>query len=144
MTKPQEGKMTQKGELARQRILETLAVVRLQQVVKRVDLERLQRVLVEGGDEDDVRLRVDAFRELEPGEPGHADVEERDVGRLVVDSAQRFEPVGRERQHLELRPQGREPQPQMLGEIRLVVGDDGAYATTVGDGRPRIHRECGW
>ena len=41
---------------------EALAVERLQQVVERVDVERPQRVAVEGGDEDDERHPVGADR----------------------------------------------------------------------------------
>ena len=65
-------------------------------------------------------------RDLEAREPRHADVEERDVGLVVVDRAQRLEAVGGERQHLELRPERGEARAQVLGEVRLVVGDERA------------------
>ena len=45
---------------ALQRLVEALAVERLEQVVERPDLERLERVLVVGGDEDDERHPVGA------------------------------------------------------------------------------------
>ena len=43
------------GARMRERLLETIAAERLEQVVERVHFERAQRVLVVGGDEDDRR-----------------------------------------------------------------------------------------
>ena len=84
--------------------LEPRLVDRLQQVVDRVDLERLDRVLIVGGDEDDVRrrLRVDhAPRHLETGQPRHLDVEEHDVGLQSLDRAQRLDAVAGLPDHLD-------------------------------------------
>src|SRR2546426_11938839 len=61
-------------------------VERLQDVVHRVDLERLYGVIVKGGGEDDVRhfhLAVHQFLEhTEAVETGHLHIEEYQVGRV--------------------------------------------------------------
>jgi hypothetical protein len=76
----------------------------LQQVIHHLAVESLHRVLVEGGDEHDVGARIDALRQLQPGEPGHADVEEGDVRLVLVDGAQGVDAIAGEGQHLQLRP----------------------------------------
>ncbi len=65
-----------------ERFVEALAVERLEQVVEGVDVERAQRVVIEGGDEDDERhpRRADGFDDVEAGGAGHLDVEEHQVG----------------------------------------------------------------
>ena len=71
-------------------------VDRLQQVVDRVDLERLDRVLIERGDEDDVRRRAlveHPPRHLEAGQPRHLHVEKHHVGLQPVDRRQRLDAV---------------------------------------------------
>src|SRR5262245_40320344 len=66
---------------------------RLQQVVDRVHLEGLERVLVEGGDEDDRLLPPDQLEHLEPRELRHLDVEEHEVGLQLRDRLHRLEAV---------------------------------------------------
>ena len=69
---------------------------RLQQVVHGVDVERLDRVLVVGGDENDRHGRLAIHQlagQLEPGQTGHLDVEEHEVGRVAADRVDRFEAV---------------------------------------------------
>ena len=58
---------------------------RLQQVVDGLSLERLDRVLVERGDEYHVRCGPATRARRRARESRHADVEERDVGRLGLD-----------------------------------------------------------
>ena len=71
------------------RLLEPRRLDRLQQVVDRVHLERLDGVLVERRDEDDVarRARSATMRRAtsNPVRPGHLDVEEDDVGPQPLD-----------------------------------------------------------
>ena len=66
------------------RLVEAPLLDGLQQVVDRVHLERLDGVLVVGGDEDHPRRRrrvlEQQVRHFEAGEPRHLDVEKRDVG----------------------------------------------------------------
>ena len=71
--------------------------------------------------------RLHARGELQPREARHADVEESHVGRFLVEGAQRFQAVGGQRQDLQLRPRRREPPAQVLGQVRLVVRDQGAH-----------------
>jgi hypothetical protein len=55
---------------------------RLDQIVRRVDLERLDRMLGMRGDEHHRRLTLqlpERLGELHPREPRHVDVEEHDV-----------------------------------------------------------------
>ena len=86
------------------RIGEPRRIDRLQQVVDRVDLERLDGVLIVRGDEDDLRRRVVAEhppRDLEAGEPRHLDVQEHDVGLQLVDRGQRLDTVAGLADHLD-------------------------------------------
>ena len=83
-----------------QRLLEPRRVHRLEQVIDGVDLERLDGVLVEGGDEHQRRrLLLLAFEQapghLEPAQPGHLDVEEDQVRLVTVDGGQRLDAVAR-------------------------------------------------
>ena len=100
----------------------------LQDVVDGIAVEGFDRVLVVGRHEHHMRARIDAPGELEAGEPRHADVEERHLGLLLVDPAQRLDAVGGERQHFELGPELGQARAQVLGEVRFVVGDEGARA----------------
>ena len=78
------------------RDLEPRRIHRLQQVVDRVHLERLDGVLIVRRDEDDVRRRVRLEhppRDLEAGQPRHLDVEEHDVRLQAVDGRQRLDAV---------------------------------------------------
>ena len=72
---------------ALQRLAEPFAVERLQQVVERADLERPQRVLIVGGDEDDERhaLGPDRLDDFEPVHLRHLDVEEHQIRRVIHD-----------------------------------------------------------
>src|SRR5262245_29789103 len=75
---------------------EAIRLDRLQQIVDRVDLERLDRMLIECRDEDDVRrqLMLDHLsRHLEPGQPRHLYIKKYDVGRQSFYRSERLQPV---------------------------------------------------
>ena len=83
----------------RQRLLKSRLVERLEQKVECVDLEGLECMVIMRGDEHDRRrlrtvarwcLRIAAFErfdDVEAVDLGHLDVEEHQVGILVIDSA---------------------------------------------------------
>src|SRR5919204_491092 len=78
------------------RDLQPLGVDRLQEVVDRVHLERLDRVLIVRGDEDDVRGRArieEPPRDLESGQSGHLHVEKDDVGLQPIDRRESLDAV---------------------------------------------------
>ena len=72
---------------ARHGRLEARIVEGLEQVVDRAHLERLERVVVVGGDEHDQRqrLRVERARQCHAGHRVHLDVEEQQLRRLAPD-----------------------------------------------------------
>ena len=74
-----------------------LLVERLQQVVDRVHLERLDRILVKGGGENDLGksdFLVEQFLDdAEAVEAGHLHVEKDQVGIVLADQVDAFEPV---------------------------------------------------
>ena len=106
----------------------------LEKVVDRRALERLQRVLVVGGDEDEQRkgavvvgpVLCQRLRRLEAAHAGHADVEEDDVRPVRQGLLDGGFAVAGDGGNLERRPQGGELGAQTLGEQRLVFGNDGA------------------
>ena len=69
----------------------------LEDVIHGVDVEGLHGVLVEGGGEDDVRdleLALDElFEDAEAVEAGHLDVEEEEIGGVLLDEIDGFEAV---------------------------------------------------
>jgi hypothetical protein len=73
-----------------------------------------------------------AARHFESGQARHADVQEQDVGVVLVDQAQRLGPIARNADDVELRPDSGEPLAQVSGEVRLIVCDQ----------RPRRARGC--
>ena len=87
-------------------LLESRFIERLQQEIQCVDLECLEGMIVMRGDEDDRRClaavrcrgrRVAALERLDDIEAVHVrhlDVEEDEIGILVVDGAERFGSVG--------------------------------------------------
>ena len=109
------------------RLLEPGRLDRLQQIVHRVHLERLDGMPVEGGDEDDVRRSAvldEPVRHLEAVEAGHLDVEEQDVRRQALDDADRLEAVAGLRDHLDV-AHLLEHVTQLFPRELLVVDDDG-------------------
>jgi trehalose 6-phosphate phosphatase len=103
-----------------------IRVDRLQEVVERLDRERVDRVLGVRGHEDDCRrvaLFVDVRRRLEPGDAGHLHVEEHDV---VVEIAGQLERLGSARRladNLHLRMRG-EQVAELRPRRRLVVDEE--------------------
>ena len=81
----------------RDRALEPVELDRFDQVVGRVDLERLDRVFAVRGDEDDRGRRAGPrdLGELHAREPGHVDVEEDDVVGDGLDELQGLDRVAR-------------------------------------------------
>ena len=93
-----------------ERLLEPVGIHRLQQVVHRVHRERIDRVLVEGGHEHELRqdVRLDQpARDLEAGQAGHLDVEEQQVRLQLARRPQRADAVGRLADDLACRRSGR-------------------------------------
>ena len=79
-----------------------------------------------------VELR-DLPRRVDAGEAGHADVEEDEVGPVLVDQRHRLGAVLRLGDDLQLGPGLGESRAQLLAHQAFVVGDDG------GDGRGVAH-----
>ena len=111
-----------------ERLVKTLPVERLQQVVERVHVEGAQGVVIEGGHEDDQRhaRRADGFDDLESARAGHLYVEKDQVRFQASDGVDRvgaggalghqFQPVF-----------GREERAQPLAGQRLVIGDEDTH-----------------
>ena len=121
----------------RARVLERLpkavAAERLQQVVERVHLERAERVLVVGGDEDDRRhlLGTDGLDDAEAVDTGHLHVEEHQVGHLVLNRRDGLRAVAALAHHFDVVLLLQQRQ-HALARDRLVVDDQGsdpAHAT---------------
>ncbi len=104
---------------------EPLRVDRLHQIIDRLDLERGDRELVEGGDEDDGRRRLlagERARDVDAVEAGHGDVEQQQVGRQGFGHADRAFAVARRSDQVDV-GELREEQLQPFGRKRFVVGD---------------------
>ena len=102
-------------------------VDRLHQIVDRVGLERAQRVVAIGGDEDEQR-RLDLHQPLDHRkavEARHLDVEEDEVGLVGLDRADRLAPVRAGVDDLDVLVR-LEAQLQPLDGQRLVIDQDGA------------------
>ncbi len=103
-------------------------VDRLEEVVHRIDLERLDRMLVVGGDEDHAgRLgeREHAARNLEAGQAGHLDVEEHEVRIDTIEGGERLESIAGLCHDFNLAELSELVTQLLPGEL-LVVDDDGA------------------
>lgn len=98
---------------------------RLEQIVHRALVEGGDGVLVVGRDEDDVGAAVDLAGHVDAGGPGHLDVEEEDVGPVLVQQAQRLQAVGSLADDAELGPEPAELLDQFAAQCGLVLGDDG-------------------
>src|SRR6267142_2092619 len=106
---------------------EALALGGLQHVVDHALLEGVDRVLVVGGDEDDLGRAPfqlgDVARRLHSGLGRHADVEEDHIGAVLFDHLDGFDAVLRFGHDLELGPQLGEARAQLAAHQGLVVGD---------------------
>ena len=79
-----QGGLRGRGAGTVERLAETGAADRLEQVVDGVQLESVDGVLVVGGAEDDVRTRLGkAGGDVDAGAAGHLDVEEEQVGLVL-------------------------------------------------------------
>jgi hypothetical protein len=110
---------------------EPVRVERLEEVVDRLPVEGVERVLVVGGDEHPQR-RVAAVgrglgRDLQAAASRHPDVEERDVRALAPDRLERRVAVGARGDHLERGPGVGERGRERIAQQRLVVGEDRAH-----------------
>ena len=90
------------------RLREPFVADRLQQVIDGGALECVERVLIVGGDEHDLHLRVGGARDVESGKAGHPDVEERDIRRFGDQQRLRIGTVARHARDHELGPQDRQ------------------------------------
>ena len=113
-----------------------------QQVIHRRAFEGLHRVLVVGGDEDDMDLGLRRPRDVEAAESRHPDVEECNVRRFALEQRLRLGSVGGNAGNHELGPQRREPHLQVVREPRLVIRDDRRDRTRAvhGNGMTRVTR----
>ena len=104
---------------------EPLGVDRLEQVVERLDRERLDRVLLVRGHEHELRRSGPTVHEtsgVEPGEPGHLDVDEDHVVRNRSRELQRLGRARRLADDFDLRVGG-EQVAQLRARGRLVVDE---------------------
>ena len=74
---------------------ESLGLDRLEQVVERVDAERIDGVPVVGGREDDSYVAIETLEQLEARQAGHLDVQEQHVDRVGLKEGERLDGVGR-------------------------------------------------
>ena len=114
------------------RLLEALAVERLEQVVDRVQLEGGDRVLVVGGGEDDGRpgdrrIGAEGAQHLEAGHPRHVDVHQDERRRELADRLQRADAVGAGADQLEHRHLVH-PRAERFARERFVFGNEGPVA----------------
>src|ERR1017187_8300159 len=86
-----------------QRAFEALGVERLQQVIRRLRVERPDGVLVVSGRENHGRPRLDQLQHFEAVELGHLHVQEQKVGRRLGDGLHGIEAVGALGRNLDFR-----------------------------------------
>ena len=97
---------------------------RLQHVVDCALVEGGDRVLVIGGDEDDMTAPASLARNFQPGRARHLDVEEHHVGAMLVEQAQRLHAVGRLADDRQFRPELAELFDKLVAQCRFVFSDD--------------------
>ncbi len=114
---------------ARDRLLEPIAVERLEQIVERVNVEGAQRVRVVGGDEDHERhaRRADGLDDVEPAVARHLHVEEDEIGLQFLDRGNRRHAIGALRDDVHAGFAG-EQRSQPLARERLVIRDENTSA----------------
>src|SRR5439155_6156281 len=110
-----------------ERALQPLAPDRLEQIIDRRRLEGAERMLVVGGDEHDQSVGPHPLQQLEPGHPGHVDVQEQRVHVARGNLEERRLPSGRRTDDVD--PAGRlQALHDLLERAGLVVDDVGAEA----------------
>ena len=110
-----------------ERAAQARIVDRLEQVVERMRLERVDREAVEGRHEDDHRhafLRH-AREHVQTREPRHLDIEEHEVRRVLLDGRERSTTVGALGDDLDIVLVAQADLESASREL-LVVDDDGA------------------
>ena len=125
---------------ARDRLLESFRAERLQQVVDGVDLERLQRVLIVRGDEDDRLIAAEQLEDLEAVQLRHLHVEQHEIRLQLGHGLDRFEAVRAVRDDLDARVRLRILAHDRPRE-RLVVHDHDRAAAFTHDGHRDARRE---
>jgi hypothetical protein len=117
---------------AADRVGEPGVLERLDEIVDGALLERLHRVVLVRGDEDDLRAPGDRPRRVDAAASRHVHVEERDARPQLLEELDRLAPVARLGDDLELRPEPVQVRAQLLAQERFVVGDQrgrrGAFA----------------
>ena len=116
------------------RELQPCALSGLEHVVANPLLEGVDRVLVVGGDEHDLRQVLvvghrhlgDLAGRVDAGQAGHADVEKHDVRPVLGHQRHRLQPVARFGHDLQLWPGLSQAGAQLFAHQALVVGDHGA------------------
>jgi hypothetical protein len=102
---------------------------RLQQVIDRIRFECLDRILVVGGHEDDVRMRraaaIQVLEKLEAVEPGHPDVQEHDIGRQLRHRVDCARSIRRFADHLDI-GLASQHQPDAFAREILVINNQGS------------------
>ena len=114
---------------------------RFEQVIDGVHLEGVDRVLVEGRDEDHLGVEPglhDPPRHFEPGQPRHLDVEHHQVRLVFFDYVQRLDSVSRLADDLDA-AELLEQETQLVARQLLVVDDDRAQDLLGGVGAPGIY-----
>ena len=86
--------------------------------------ERVDGVLIVRRDECHVAAPRDLTRDVDTVESRHMDVQERKVRRVGLDGRQRGEAVAGSRDDPQLRPQRFQHIRQLVGEQRLVLGEN--------------------
>ncbi len=94
----------------------------LQQEVEGTHLVALEGILFEGGGEDDLCLLGQHVSQLHPVEVGHLDIQEEQVGLLLLDGIDGFYRVGKRAQQLQFGCLGYE-RLQQFHRQRLVIDD---------------------
>ena len=111
-----------------ERLLEPVGVDRLQDVVDGVHRKRVDRVLVERGDEHQLRQDIGLDqppRDFEPGQAGHLHVEEHQVRLQLAGQPQRLDAVGGLTDDFDAADLA-EQKAQLLPRQLLVVDDEDA------------------
>jgi hypothetical protein len=114
------------------RFRETLTVVRFQQIIKCMEFKRFQCKFIIRCNEDDPRERgrTDPFKEFESIHLRHLDVQEDQVGLLLLKGGERLETVRTDVDDIDIRFALREQFHLLAGE-RFIINDD--CADHIGD-----------
>jgi hypothetical protein len=122
------------------RAFEPLAVERLEQVIHRVHVEGLERVLIVGRHEHHGRHPVGTHRlnHIKPGAPRHLDVEKHEIRLLADDRLHRLIAVRRLANHLHAHLVS-EQRPHAFAGKRFVITDEGADRGASAGGRRGDH-----